>query len=104
VIPVCAFVTFETAKGLQTCLKRMGPKSRECCQKMDSENYNHQIFGVHPKVTKAPDPSQIIWENYSISDNAQRWRRVLASVFITLVIVVLYCLIIKFSFKSSKFE
>ena len=55
-IPVSAFVTFETAKGFETCLKRMGNNPR-CCRKSKEENHNHELFGVHPKIKKAPDPS-----------------------------------------------
>jgi len=42
----------------------MGSK-KSCCGK--KANTNHDIFGENPLIKKATEPSNIIWENYSIS-------------------------------------
>jgi hypothetical protein len=104
IIPVSAFVTFETAKGFQTCLKRMGKKSKKCCSKSGEDNYNHHLFGVNPLVKKAPDPSQIIWESYSISDIEMRFRRIFVYCFLTLLLLLLYISIFVISLKGTQFE
>ena len=43
----------------------MGSTKNKCCGKRS--NMNHSIFGENPVIKKAPEPSDIIWENYSVS-------------------------------------
>ena len=39
-----------------------------------SPNLKHKLFGVHPVVKKAPEPSNIIWENYSVHSRTSKLR------------------------------
>jgi hypothetical protein len=65
------------------------------------ENYNHEIFGVHPVIHKAPEPSNINWENYSISEGQRMFRKAVAYSIIILLLLFIYVFAFKFSIKGS---
>jgi hypothetical protein len=50
-VPVGAFITFESEEGLQRCLSLRNSESKV------------QILGEKPKLKEAPEPTNIIWEN-----------------------------------------
>ena len=70
--PVSAFVTFESHKTQATVLKFM--KSKKSIFGFRSPNMRHKLFGVSPIIKKAPEPSNIIWEHYSVSKKTVRRR------------------------------
>ena len=71
--PVSAFVTFKTAAGFRTAIKNLGSK-KNCLNKW-TNNDGMEIFGEQTIVKQAPDPSNIIWENYSVSERSVRIKR-----------------------------
>ena len=60
------------------------------------QNYNHVIFGEHPIVKKAPEPSNIIWENYSVSRKYILIRRICAYILIMIIYMSIYFFIFKY--------
>jgi hypothetical protein len=86
--PASAFVTFQTSFGFNTAMKYM--KSTKNFFKRYSPNKNHQIFGVHPIVKKAPEPSNIIWESYSVSQRTARIRSLKTYLFMLFVYALVF--------------
>jgi hypothetical protein len=53
-------------------------------------NENQEIFDCNPTIKQAPDPSNIIWENYSISFNRKLFNQFL----IGLILIIIYFVIL----------
>ena len=58
-------------------------------------NKRHIIFGDHPIIMKAPEPSNIIWENYNVSKSSSKRRKY----FLSLIVYLVYSAFFYFSFK-----
>ena len=58
-------------------------------------NNNHFIFNENQTVKKATEPSNIIWESYSISDKQRKIRKVVTIIILIVVytfFIILFCL------------
>lgn len=61
--PVVAFVTFQTQEGFERCEKHLFKESRHG----DKKKKGLSLLGCPADIKEAPEPSNIIWENLSIS-------------------------------------
>ena len=83
---VCAYLTFNNEVSLRRCLEDYRPYNGLFTRAWQPEEL--KFLGEHPLlVTKAPDPSDIIWENLEVSEREVGFRRMisdLATLFIML--------------------
>ena len=79
--PVTAFLTFNTQEGYERALKYWGPEADKPVEVTE----NHKFCDVQIKVTPAPEPSNIIWENRHITQAEQNRNKF----FVTLAILCL---------------
>lgn len=105
--PISAFITFESNKAKEKVLSKMKSKKSWLTSKR-SPNKSFKLFGVHPIIKKAPEPSDIIWENYSVLRSTVRFRKLRMFTLMALSYLGLFFLSIKvFTFKTeyeSKFS
>lgn len=98
-IPVCAFITFTSQEAKERCV--------HYCFETDSEGYPNQKFkingpvtslGNNLKVTDAPEPSDIIWENLQFTPNAIRCNEFITYliIFLTLCGVFVFFTLLKY--------
>ena len=66
--PVTAFLTFNTQEGYERALNNWGPGSEN---KWSEVTENHKFCDQQIRVTPAPEPSNIIWENRHITAKTQ---------------------------------
>jgi hypothetical protein len=66
----------------------MGSSKKKWCGK--TANKNHEIFGEYPIIKKATEPSNIIWENYSVSASERMWKRALGYSLFAIMMIILY--------------
>lgn len=83
-----AFVTFNTTKGHDIALKMIA--SEKSFFGSRKTNNDQEIFDCNPTIKQAPDPSNIIWENYSISFNRKLFNQIL----IGLILIIIYFVIL----------
>ena len=86
--PVSAFVTFNTTRGHDIALKHINSEKSFFGSRKSNED--HVIFECNPILKGAPDPSNIIWESYSISFSRKLFNQIL----IGLIIVIIYIFIL----------
>ena len=62
----------------------------------------HKLFQVSPIVKKAPEPSNIIWENYSVSRSDSYKFRLIALVVVLLIYsLFFYVSMLLYSYQTS---
>jgi len=88
-IPVGAFVTFEGEEGLQRFLS------------LPENKHQVTILGKKPQIEKAPEPTNIIWENREIT-TMQRILRFSYVLFLILILLAISFLIIVTLKKASR--
>jgi hypothetical protein len=93
------FVTFESNKAFQVAIKNMKSKKSWITSRRTPDK-KHVLFGVHPIIKKAPEPSNIIWENYSISSRTVIIRKIKVFSFMAIVYISLFYLSIRMYTKD----
>jgi hypothetical protein len=63
----------------------------------------HRIFGDEVQVSSAPQPSDIIWENYGISNTKTFFRKCVAICALILLSLIVYSVIFIFIIKGTDF-
>jgi hypothetical protein len=85
-----AFVTFERAQEAEAFrkifVKSHVSKLFSCCTSKDE----HKIQGADLEVTKAPEPSDIIWEDLSVTEDEKRSRRLRTHFFSLLLVAACF--------------
>ena len=79
-------MTFADSRSYEMAAKHMLSK-KSSFFKQRIPNERHAIFGESPVITKAPQPSNIIWENYSTTESDARKRRC-GALFATLILML----------------
>jgi hypothetical protein len=101
ITPKAAFVTFKTSLGYRTALKHMGahkvfgffiPATR------------HEICGEYVRVIKAPEPSDVRWENYSISWKRKLLNNILVHIGIICTIFIFFILFTFLKLRAQIFS
>lgn len=84
------------------CCKKGNPDCYKCCCKMYYKDYDRLLIGEKwPKVTKAADPSVILWQNMGISRRESNMRTLLISI-VTLVLLIICAVINLFGANADK--
>ena len=116
---VNAYVTFRSTEGFQRalheynkftwcglCCLRCCKKGNECCYQcccsLYYEEYDQKVIKENwPKVTRANDPSVILWQNMGISKRESNMRTLLISV-VTLILLIICAVINLFGANVDK--
>ncbi len=83
-VPVGAFITFESEEGVQRMLN----------------SNNIKILGETPEVEKAPEPSNIIWENREYSTFSRIIRGILVGLVALMIIAATFVVVILLKQKA----
>lgn len=99
--PLNAFVTLNSQKTVRKLIKTCGSTKNLLSQSQPNNNF--EIFGQKAVLKMAPDPSNILWSNYSRSGSTLN-----RSLLITGTLLVIYLLffvkIIEILSKPSEFD
>ena len=82
VTPVSAFVTFELEEGMERCLTLGDSKSRV------------RILGEQVKVSKAAEPTDIVWENREVTKLSRFVRFILIASTVCAIMLVCFATIV----------
>jgi hypothetical protein len=89
-IPGSAFVTFEREEGVERLLT---------LRNKDSEV---RILGKKPKIQKAPEPTDILWENRELSKLSHVMRLVLVALSIFLIMLISFVVLVALRKKTNE--
>lgn len=67
-------------------------------------NKLHKIFGEIPIIKQATEPSNIIWENFSINADIVEKRRKLMYIFFLIIYLIIFSVSIKIYQQDTEFE
>jgi hypothetical protein len=82
-IPVGAFITFESEEGLHRCLS------------LKTNTTNVRILGEKPRVKPAPEPTNIIWENRQYTTISRIYKVIMVFAIILLLLAGSFALIVR---------
>lgn len=83
IVPVSAFVTFESEEGVQRCLA------------LSQQKYHHiKVLGEHPIAKKAPEPTNIIWENRETTRVSRFFRVLLVGLILFIMLALMFSSIV----------
>ena len=88
IVPVGAFVTFESEEGLQRCLTLKDKESQVT------------VLGRKPEIKEAPEPTNIIWENRQFSFVQRFLRAILAVAVIAILLSISFSIIVSLKSKA----
>ena len=100
--PVSAFITFQDNQVFEESLKFMKSKKKMCGYW--SVQTRFEIFDVNPLITRAPEPSNIIWENYTVSPWQRFKRKHLAYTVISVLYIILFFGLLKMMRYTTDFQ
>ena len=98
-IPVCAFVTFTTQEAKERAMKYFCKFNEDGTDNLDYEAFSSSGFEL--KVTDAPEPSNIIWENLEVSSFYQKANFSVVVVIITAALVAVFFLFLWLKVKAG---
>ena len=88
IVPVGAFITFESEEGLQRCLTLKDKESQVT------------VLGRKPEIKEAPEPTNIIWENRQFSFVQRFLRAILAVAVIAILLSISFSIIVSLKSKA----
>ena len=86
VVPVSAFITFENQEGFERAQQFTG---RRRCFKVEAER---ELMDMPLVFKRAPEPTNIIWENRHFTYLQQSWRAAAVALAVLLVLVGVFVL------------
>ena len=86
IVPVTAFITFETQEGYERALRFEG--TRKWCKVVA----DHEFMNKPLIFQAAVEPTNIIWENRHFTQNEQFWRTVIVRAIVVAIMVGVFIL------------
>ena len=86
-------MTFKTCKDVDEITRYFEGKDKK----------HHMIFGDTVHIKRAPEPSDIIWENYGINYSRHMSRKILAILTLIILSLVVYAVIFYFIIAGTDF-
>ena len=98
--PSGVFITFEREEGLETALKfKEFTKENEEFSHLDKWMETEKL----PRIRRAPEPDDIIWENFHITRNQRYCKKLVVSFTIVLLLLFSFWLVMDLSVTSEEF-
>jgi len=64
--PVTAFITWETQEGYERCNNYLFQRTTNGLKNKQKQTFT--VFGFEPRISDAPEPTNIIWENLEVTN------------------------------------
>lgn len=109
IMPITAFVTFTNQEANDRAVKYLVEKNRDkkgSNDRLEKSECEFESYGCVLKVTDAPEPSDIIWENLPITEQEIKFREAVVdfSIVFFMIAVLIFFTWLKVAQSETEFK